>query len=334
MSVACEIYAIIPISERRMIIFACILDFSVNLHYDKKFKMPSIQAAELNEIFRKIPKQVNLDLKSQREAGEHQEDLMSDPAGVIWEDATGIDGLWIRPANIKTNSVILYIYGGGFVISSPHSRKKFGGRLTLSCKSDVLIPKYRLAPENPFPSGLKDVVAAYKFLLAEGYPAKRIVIAGDSSGGGLTLSLLIALKQEGLPAPGGAIAISPWADLACAGQSLAEQPSRDLTVTKASLQRMANQYLNGQDPYAPLASPLYADLTGLPPVFVIVGGDEALLDDSLRYVRSAAIAGVDIQLLVGAGMQHIYPVYAGFMPESDKAVADIGKWVCSLFEIF
>jgi epsilon-lactone hydrolase len=295
--------------------------------------MPSPQAAELNDIFRKIPKQVNLDLKSQREAGEHQEDLTSDPAGVIVEDATGIEGLWVRPTGLSTDSVILYIYGGGFVISSPHSRKKFGGRLALICKSDVLIPKYRLAPENPFPSGLNDVLAAYKFLLAKGYPAQRIVIAGDSSGGGLTLSLLIALKEQNLPAPAGAVAISPWADLACTGPSLTEKPSRDLTVTKESLQRMANQYLNGQDPYKPLASPLYADLTGLPPVFVIVGGDEGLLDDSLRFVRSAAIAGVDIQLLVGAGMQHIYPVYAGFMPESDKAVADIGIWVCSLFGI-
>lgn len=125
------------------------------------------------------------------------------------------------------------------------------------------------------------------------------------------------------------MAISPWVDLACTGETLDTRVAVDLTVTKQSLQRMAGQYLHGADPRPPLASPWYADLSGLPPLLVIVGGDEALLDDSVRLVRSAGTAGVNVTLYIGAGMQYIFPIYCGAMPEADAAVAMIGAWVRS-----
>lgn len=121
--------------------------------------------------------------------------------------------------------------------------------------------------------------------------------------------------------------ISPWVDLACTGESMDTRADVDLTVTKSSLERMAGQYLDGADPRTPLASPLYADLSGLPPLLMVVGGDEALLDDSARFQRAAAVAEVDVTLSVGANMQHIYPIYCGAMPEADAAVAMIGTWI-------
>jgi monoterpene epsilon-lactone hydrolase len=156
---------------------------------------------------------------------------------------------------------------------------------------------------------------------------ERVVIAGDSSAGGLTVATMLKLREDGTPLPAGGVPISPWVDLACTGKTLETNAAVDLTATKASLQRLAGQYLQGADPRTPLASPLYADLSGLPPLLVIVGGDEALLDDSVRLARAAGMAGVDVTLYIGAGIQHIFPIYCGAVPEADAAVAMIGTWI-------
>jgi epsilon-lactone hydrolase len=156
---------------------------------------------------------------------------------------------------------------------------------------------------------------------------ERVVIAGDSSAGGLTVATMLKLREDGTPLPAGGVPISPWVDLACTGKTLETNAAVDLTATKASLQRMAGQYLQGADPRTPLASPLYADLSGLPPLLVIVGGDEALVDDSVRLARAAGMAGVDVTLYTGAGIQHIFPIYCGAVPEADAAVAMIGTWI-------
>jgi epsilon-lactone hydrolase len=156
---------------------------------------------------------------------------------------------------------------------------------------------------------------------------ERVVIAGDSSAGGLTVATMLKLREDGTPLPAGGVPISPWVDLACTGKTLETNAAVDLTATKASLQRMAGQYLQGADPRTPLASPLYADLSGLPPLLVKVGGDEALLDDSVRLARAAGMAGVDVTLYIGAGIQHIFPIYCGAVPEADAAVAMIGTWI-------
>ena len=292
--------------------------------------MVSPEARKLNDILRGAPKAVDMDLPHQREAGEHAEDMTSEPEGVRYEDAPGVGGLWTTPRHWDGESAIVYLYGGGYVISSPHSRRKLAGHLANASSARALVPRYRLAPESPFPAAVEDAAADYLWLLGEGYRPERTVVAGDSSAGGLAVATMLKLRGDGAPLPAGGVPISPWADLACTGQSLEENAAVDLTATKASLLRMAGQYLDGADPRAPLASPLYADLSGLPPLLVVVGGAEALLDDSVRLARRAGMAGVDATLHVGAGMQHIFPIYCGAMPEADAAVAMIGGWIRAL----
>lgn len=292
--------------------------------------MASPEAIRLYGAIRNTPKQVDMDLFHQREAGEHQEDMTSEPEGVTYEEAAAVGGLWATPQTGDGDSAIMYLYGGGYVISSPHSRRRTAGHLANASGARVLAPRYRLAPEHPFPAAVEDAAAAYRWLLGEGFRPERVAIGGDSSAGGLTVATLLKLRGDGGAAlPAGGVCLSPWVDLACTGETLDTSADVDFMVTKSSLQRMAGQYLHGADSHTPLASPLYADLSGLPPILAIVGGDEALLDDSVRLVRSAGMAGVDATLYVGAGMQHIFPVYCGAMPEADAAVAMIGAWVHS-----
>lgn len=291
--------------------------------------MVSPEALKLNEILRQAPKAVDMDLPHQREAGEHAEDMTSEPEGVDFEDAPAVEGLWATPRDWDGESAILYLYGGGYVISSPHSRRKLAGHLANASSARALVPRYHLAPESPFPAAVEDAAADYRWLLGEGHRPERVVVAGDSSAGGLTVATMLKLREDDEPLPAGGVPISPWADLVCTGETLETKAAADLTVTRSSLLRMAGQYLHGADPRTPLASPLYADLSGLPPLLIVVGGDEALLDDSVRLARSAGMTGVDVTLYIGAGMQHVFPIYCGAIPEADAAVAMIGAWVGS-----
>jgi monoterpene epsilon-lactone hydrolase len=291
--------------------------------------MVSPEALKLNEILRNAPKAVDMDLAHQREAGEHAEDMTSEPEGVTYEEAYSVDGLWATPRSWDGHSAIMYLYGGGYVISSPHSRRKLAGHLASASGARALIPRYQLAPERPVPAAVEDAAADYRWLLGEGCSPEQVVIAGDSSAGGLTIATLLKVRDDAVHLPAGGVPISPWVDLACTGETLETNATADLTATKSSLLRMADQYLQGADPRTPLASPLYADLSRLPPMLVVVGGDEALLDDSVRLARSAGMAGVDTMLYIGAKMQHIFPIYCGVMPEADAAVAMIGTWIRS-----
>jgi epsilon-lactone hydrolase len=289
--------------------------------------MVSPEALKLNEILRNAPKAVDMDLAHQREAGEHAEDMTSEPEGVTYEDAPAVGGLWATPQNWDGESGIVYLYGGGYVISSPHSRRKLAGHLTNASRARGLVPRYHLVPERPFPSAVEDAAADYRWLLDKGYRPERVVIAGDSSAGGLAVATMLKLREDGTPLPAGGVPISPWVDLACTGETLETNAKADLTATKASLMRMASQYLDGANPRTPLASPLYADLSGLPPLLIVVGGDEVLLDASVRLARAAGMAGVDTTLYIGDGMQHIFPIYCGMIPEADAAVTMIGAWI-------
>jgi acetyl esterase/lipase len=287
----------------------------------------SPQAAQLEAIFKAAPKQIDLPLPQKREAGEHAEDLSSEPEDVAYADAPEVGGLWARPAGARENAAIMYLFGGGYTISSPKSRRKFAGHLARAAGTLALVPDYALAPEHPFPGAIESALAAYRFLLERGFAAGRIVVCGDSSGGGLTAATLLALKRAGLPLPAGAVPISPWADLAFTGRSFEPLASVDLTVTREGLQRMAADYLGDADPRDPLASPVFGDFSGLPPLLVVVGGYEGLLDDAVNLARQAALGGVDVTLRIWAGMQHVFPLYAGFLPEADAAIAMMGNWM-------
>jgi acetyl esterase/lipase len=268
-------------------------------------------------------------LRHQREAGERAEDMTSEPEGVRYEDVPEVEGLWATSQHWDGEAAIVYLYGGGYVISSPHSRRKLAGHLANASSARTLVPRYHLAPERPFPTAVEDAAADYRWLLGSGGRPERTVLAGDSSAGGLAVATMLKLREQGMTLPTAGVPISPWVDLACTGETLEANAAVDLTATKASLLRMAQQYLHGADPRTPLASPLYADLSGLPPLLIMVGGDEALLDDSVRLARSAGMAGVDVTLYIGAGMQHIFPIYCGAISEADAAVALIAEWVRS-----
>ena len=289
--------------------------------------MASEQALQLDTLLRAGPKAVDMELAEQRAAGEHQEDFTSEPVGVRYEDVPELGGFWAVPEEGDPGGAVVYLYGGGYVISSPQSRRKTAGHLAAASGTRVLVPRYRLAPEHPFPAAVQDATRAVEWLAEHGHPAGQVIVAGDSSAGGLTLATLLALRDAGQDLPAGAVTLSPWCDLACTGPSFEDNAAADLSVTRAALERMAGQYLAGTAPTEPLASPLYGDLTGLPPLLIVAGGAEVLLDDALRFTRKAALAGVDVTLRVGAGMQHIYPVYAGYLPEADAAIAEIGSWI-------
>jgi monoterpene epsilon-lactone hydrolase len=285
----------------------------------------SKKAQEFWDLLKTYPKQIEMPLSQAREADTHSEDFTSEPAGVNFRPSPEVNGLWAEAPGAEGD--ILYFFGGGFVLGSPETRRKTAGHLALAAKARVLVPNYRLAPEHPFPAAVDDAVRAYRWLLDHGGEASKTVVAGDSAGGGLAVSTAIALRDRHLPRCAGIIALSPWADLTCSGESMTSRAAADIECTRAGLLEMAGQYMNGADPSQPLASPVFADLAGLPPLLCVVGGDEALLDDSVRLVRSAGTAGIDATLFIAAGMQHVFPIWAGAFPEADAAIALIGDWI-------
>jgi acetyl esterase/lipase len=179
----------------------------------------------------------------------------------------------------------------------------------------VLLIAYRLAPENPFPAAVEDTLAAYRWLLRSGVRAQHIVVAGDSAGGGLTAAMLTALRVAGDPLPAGAVLLSPWTGLAATGESIRTRADIDPWLTQQRLGAMAQLYLAGKNPRNPLASPLYADLRGLPPLLIQVGNDEILLDDATRLAERAETAGVSVSLEVWDNMWHVFQAFASEIPE-------------------
>lgn len=287
--------------------------------------MISKEARDFWTLLKTYPKQIEMPLAQAREADLRAEDFTSEPTGVIFSSAPEVDGLWADVPN--ADRFILYFFGGGFALGTPATRRKTAGHLALAANARVLVPNYRLAPENSFPAAVDDAVRAYQWLCDHGANPSRIVLAGDSAGGGLAVSTAVAIRDRHLPLCAGIAALSPWADLTCSGESMTSRAAADIECTRPGLLEMASWYTNGTDPAQALASPVFADLTGLPPLLCVVGGDEELLDDSVRLVRNAGSAGVNATLFVAAGMQHVFTIWAGAFPEADAAIALIGDWI-------
>jgi len=251
-------------------------------------------------------------------------------ADVQVEAATvgGIAGFWLRPANARADAHMLYIHGGGYVLGSAEAFLHFAGQIAARVGANAFVPEYRLAPEHPFPAAIDDVIAAYRGLVAEG--AERIVVVGDSAGGGLTLSLLSILASDntkGTVLPAGAAVMSPWTDLALTGESFETRAEADPIFTRGVLQGFADMYLQGEDPTNPRASPLHADLEGLPPVKIDVGDNEVLLADTVRYAGRARAAGVEIALSVWEGMPHVFQSSLGQFVAAEQSVNAISDFL-------
>ncbi len=291
--------------------------------------MPSSEYQGIVQRLRSLPRLADFELSQQRLLFERITSQFPALEGMRC-DPVQIDGLaaeWIAPPGASRDRVIHYLHGGGYCIGSLASHRALIARLAAACGARALAVEYRLAPEHPFPAAIEDAAAAYRWLLASGIDPSRIVIAGDSGGGGLAVATLLALRDAGDPLPAAAVCMSPWLDLACQGPSIVINAGADLVVTRAWLETLAAAYLAGADARAPLASPVYADLTGLPPTLLQVGSTEILLDDATRFARRAQAAGVSVTLDIWQGMFHFWQAFAAELPEGRQAIDRIGAFV-------
>jgi monoterpene epsilon-lactone hydrolase len=242
-------------------------------------------------------------------------------------NADGVPAHWLDAPGADTGRVLLFMHGGGFELGSVRSDGELAARLGRASGMRVLFPEYRLAPEHPFPAAIDDVVTAWRWLRGDqGLSASSLAVAGDSAGGGLAVSLLVATRDAGEALPAAAVLMSPTVDLTSSGDSMTTRAEQDPFSTPAMLRQFAADYLAGADPKTPLASPLFASLTGLPPLLIQVGTADLLLSDSQRLAAAASAVGVDVTLEVGEGLPHVYQILLG-TPEAAEATERIGKFL-------
>ncbi len=234
---------------------------------------------------------------------------------------------WVAAPGCLADRAILYLHGGGYVIGSCDSHRNLAYNIAAASRAKVLLLDYRLAPESPFPAAVQDAVAAYCWLLDEGFAPGRLAIGGDSAGGGLTVAALVALRYHGQPMPAAGLCLSPWVDMEGVGVSMTAKEDEDPTLNHEALLWFSERYLAGADARAPLAAPIYADLVGLPPLLIQVGTAEVLLDDSLRLAERARAAGVDVSLDVAHDMMHVWHLFEPVLDEAGEAIARAGAFL-------
>jgi acetyl esterase/lipase len=241
----------------------------------------------------------------------------------------GMHAEWLTPEAPAARKVILYLHGGAYVFGNCTTHRQLVSYIARSCGVRALVIEYRLAPENPFPAAIEDSLAAYRALLEEGYAADEIVLMGDSAGGGLVMALLLSLRNAGEEMPAGAVMFSPWLDLTASGESMTTRERRDPWFKPPDMPIIASYYCAQDDYTNPLVSPVFADVSGLPPVYIQVGDDEILLSDSTRIAENIEAAGGEVTLEVWPGMFHVFQVFVHQMPESREAIAKLVPFVQS-----
>lgn len=250
-------------------------------------------------------------------------------ADVRWVavDIEGVPGEWVQTPGAWSERVVLYLHGGGFVGGSARGHRSLTGEVSRAAQARVLAIDYRLAPEHPFPAAVDDAVIAYTWLLGQGFAPGKIAVAGDSAGGGLTISLLLALRERGLPAPSCGVCLSPWVDLEGAGASIRSHAHLDPMLMPRGIEVMARHYVGeAGDLRHPMASPIHAVLSKLPPLLVQVGALEVLLDDSVRLVDRVRAAGGRAELEVWPHMVHVWQFFR-FLPEARRALDRVGAFI-------
>jgi len=291
--------------------------------------MASPQLEAIVRVLRSGPPLAGLSVQEQRAIFDSQTSRFQPGEDVRCQavDAGGVPAEWITAPEAADERVIYYLHGGGYVMGSINTHREMISRLSRAAGARVLAIDYRLAPENPFPAAVEDCTAAYRWLLSTGADPARLVIAGDSAGGGLTVATLVALRDAGEPLPAAAVCLSPWVDLELLGESMTTKAEVDPLVQRDVGVQWAKAYLGDAHPRTPLAIPLYADLTGLPPLLIQVGTEESLLDDAKRLAERAKSAGVDVALEVWDDMIHVWQFFASMLPEGQQAIDRIGEFI-------
>ncbi len=241
-------------------------------------------------------------------------------------DCDGVPSEWVGAPGASENKILLHFHGGGYVIGHPKGYRNYNSRMSEVTSARVLAVDYRLSPEHPFPAAVDDTLAAYKWVLAQGYDPAQIGFMGESAGGGLVFATLLAACDDATPLPGAAIAISPWIDLANTGDAHTFNAEADPMIAPTVLDTFTAAYLNDTDPKTPLASPLYGELRGLPPIYLLAGSTEVLLDDARSMFMKLSRVGVDTTMEVAPEMPHIWPIFAYEIPEGRGAIARIAAF--------
>jgi epsilon-lactone hydrolase len=296
--------------------------------------MPSKQAEELKSLYRNwasaLAANPEMPLDEWRDMIEHWGDVTAEPGGVDYleTDAGGMLAMWAVPKGCAEDRVVLCMHGGGYITGSMYTHRKLYGHVAKAIGCRALIPHYRRAPEHVHPAQVEDAVAAYGWLLERGISANHIAFTGDSAGGALAVTALLRARERGLPLPAASMPLSPWVDMEVSAEPLLSNNGRDVLFRKELVEGLVSTFLgeggNRRDPYA---NPLYGDLAGLPPVYIQVGGDEALLDDSRRLAERARKAGLDVRLDIFPELQHTFHFSAGRAPEADEAIRRLAEWV-------
>ena len=256
----------------------------------------------------------------------------TDAATITPVNANGVPGEWVTVPESDSNRRLLYVHGGGYVIGSAVTHRRLCEGIARAGGCAVLNLDYRLAPEHPFPAAVEDAIEGLKFVQSNGPDgegaAESTFVAGDSAGGGLTLATLLAARDQGVDQPNAAIGISSWTDLAISGETIQTRADADPLITDSAMVKdMAAQYLGDADAEDPLASPLYADYAGLPPLLLQVGDAEILLSDTTRVTEKARAAGVDVVEEVWDEMFHVWHAFAPMLPEGQAAIDRIGEFI-------
>jgi monoterpene epsilon-lactone hydrolase len=256
--------------------------------------------------------------------------ITGEPGGVdyVETDAGGVPAMWAAPKSCAQDRVLLCAHGGGYALGSMYTHRKVYAHAAKAIGCRALIVDYGRAPENVHPGPVNDMARSYKWLLDQGIRPGHIALIGDSAGGGLAVTTILRAREQGLPLPAATMPLSPWLDMEATGETFEANAAKDLIVTRELIQNMAGTFLGeGGNRHDPLANPLYADLTGLPPIYIQVGSDETLLDDSRKLADLARKSGVDVTLEIVPEMQHVFQFLAGTAPEADAAIRRLAAWV-------
>ncbi|MEY9929776.1 monoterpene epsilon-lactone hydrolase [Catenulispora sp. GP43] len=296
--------------------------FYLETHPWKGSSMTQQQRLALDELLRHGPLDVGGDVAEQRAIFHGMiastplpEDVTARP-----DELGGVPVVVVETPDLDPSRVILYFHGGAYALGSAPDSVGLASDIARRVRARAISVDYRLAPEDPFPAAVDDAVAAYRALLGQGVPAARIAFVGESAGGGLVAAVLVALKDSALPQPASAAVFSPWADLTVSGTSISSKEKLDPALTPEALRTRARDYLGHHDPAAPLASPIYADLSGLPPLLIQVGSHEILLDDAIRLTARAASDDVPVELQVWPEVPHVFQSFAAILDDADQAL--------------